>query len=150
MPLTRGGGWHCGCWPVPGRGRAIFGGMLVPGLRRASAILLVAFLLMLVGAAHGQDGFRIVYDVDRSRPDRARITGRVANERSDEVFEVSVTAEALDSRGKVVARGIAYVDSRIAGGDARPFSVNVPTPSGAAAFRVVVSSYRAGYGQQGP
>lgn len=124
--------------------------MRLPGPARGSAILLGVLLLALVGVAHGQEGFRIVYDVDRSRPDRARITGRVANERSDEVFEVSLTAEALDGRGKVVARGIAYIDSRIAGGDARPFSVSVPTPPGAATFRVVVSSFRAGYGQQGP
>jgi hypothetical protein len=132
------------------RRRGIFGGMLSPGRGRGSVVLLALVLVALVGAAHGQDGFRIIYDVDRSRPDRARITGRVANERSDEIFEVNVTAEALDSRGKVVARGIAYVDSRIPGGDSRPFSVTVPTPAGASNFRVVVSSYRAGYGQQGP
>jgi hypothetical protein len=129
-------------------GRVIFGVMLVPGLGRATTLLLAVLLLAHVGAAYGQAGFRIVYDVDRSRPDRARITGRVANERSDEVFDVNVTAEALDSRGKVVARGIAYVDARIASRDSRPFSVIVPTPPGATAFRVVVGSFRAGYGQQ--
>jgi hypothetical protein len=107
---------------------------------------------MMVGtdAARAQDGFRITYDVDRSRPDRARLTGRVVNERADDVFEVSVTAEALDARGKVLARGISYVDSRIGRGDGRPFSMSVPTVAGTTSFRVVVSAYRAGLSSQGP
>jgi hypothetical protein len=111
----------------------------------AAAILLV---LLAVGVATAQDGFRITYEVDRSRPDRARLTGRVVNERSEDVFEVSVTAEALDARGKVLARGISYVDSRIGRGDGRPFSMSVPTVAGTTNFRVVVSSFRAGYGNQ--
>lgn len=100
--------------------------------------------------ASAQDGFRITYDVDRSRPDRVRLTGRVVNDRPDDVFEVSVTAEALDARGKVLARGISYVDSRIGRGDGRPFSMSVPTVTGTTSFRVVVSSYRAGFSSQGP
>lgn len=109
-------------------------------------------MLLIVGAgeAAAQDGFRITYEVDRSRPDRARLAGRVVNERADDVFEVSVTAEALDARGKVLARGIVYVDSRIARGDARPFSLSVPTVAGTSSFRVAVSSYRAGFSTQGP
>jgi ABC-type sugar transport system substrate-binding protein len=119
--------------------------------RRLATLVLAAILLALATSpAAAQDGFRVTYDVDRTRPDRARVTGRVANERSDDVFEVSVTAEALDARGKVLGRGITYVDSRIGRGDARPFSVNVPTPPGATSFRAVVSSYRAGFGVQGP
>jgi hypothetical protein len=88
--------------------------------------------------------------VDRSRPDRARLTGKVVNERSDDVFEVHITAEALDSKGKVLARGISYVDSRITRGDGRPFSMSVPTVAGTANFRVIVSSFRAGFSNQGP
>lgn len=113
----------------------------------------VAIVLVLLGAgvAAAQDGFRITYDVDRSRPDRARLTGRVVNERSEDVFDVSVTGEALDARGKVLSRGISYVDSRIGHGDGRPFSMSVPTVAGTTNFRVVVSSFRVGYGQsQGP
>jgi hypothetical protein len=115
------------------------------------ALLLAALLLALVsGEAWAQDGFRVTFDVDRSRPDRARLTGRVLNERADDVFEVSVTAEALDARGKVLARGIAYVDARIGRGDSRPFTASVPVVPGTAGFRVVVSSYRAAFGGQGP
>jgi hypothetical protein len=121
--------------------------MRAPTLRR---VLALTALLVMVGvdASRAQDGFRITYDVDRTRPDRARLTGRVVNERPDDVFEVSVTAEALDARGKVLARGISYVDSRIGRGDGRPFSMSVPTVAGTTNFRVVVSSFRAGYGNQ--
>jgi hypothetical protein len=115
-----------------------------------SLMLAVAFVMSEIDVARAQDGFRITYDVDRSRPDRARLTGRVMNERADDVFEVNVTAEALDAKGKVLARGIAYVDSRIGRGDGRPFSLSVPTVPGTASFRVVVSSFRAGFSSQGP
>jgi hypothetical protein len=122
------------------------------GRCRWIAVLMCAVALGALGAAaaRAQDGFRVTYDVDRTRPDRARVTGRVANERPEDVFEVSVTAEALDARGKVLARGITYVDSRIARGDGRPFSLSVPTVAGTTSFRVAVSSWRAGIGGPGP
>ena len=121
-----------------------------PRLGTLVAALATVLVLLDADGARAQDGFRITYEVDRSRPDRARLTGRVVNERSDDVFEVNVTAEALDARGKVLARGIAYVDSRIGRGDTRPFSMSVPTVPGTTNFRVVVSSYRAGLSTQGP
>jgi hypothetical protein len=120
----------------------------------ARALTLLALLLGLLAApALAQDGFRLTYDVDDSRPGKARLTGKLTNERPQEVFEVSVTAEALDARGKVLARGISYVDSRIGRGDSRPFAVSVPTVPGATGYRVVVSSFRLGFGgssNQGP
>jgi len=122
--------------------------MLAPrGLVRA---LLALAIVLSASSALAQSGFRISYDVDQSRPDKARVNGRVANERSQDVFEVSITAEALDARGKVLARGISYVDSRIGRGDSRPFSVTVPTVPGVTEFRVVVSAYRMGFANQGP
>ena len=113
-------------------------------------VIVLAVLLLLAAEARGQDGFRITYEVDRTRAERARLTGRIVNERSEDVFEVSVTGEALDAKGKVLARGIAYVDSKIARGDGRPFSMSVPTVAGTANYRVVVSSFRAGFATQGP
>jgi len=113
-------------------------------------VIVLAVLLLITVEASGQDGFRITYEVDRTRAERARLTGRIVNERSEDVFEVSVTGEALDARGKVLARGIAYVDSKIARGDGRPFSMSVPTVAGTANYRVVVSSFRAGFGSQAP
>ena len=61
-----------------------------------------------------------------------------------------MTAEALDAKGKVLAKGIAYVDARIARGDGRTFSMSVPTVAGTSDFRVVVSSFRLGMAPQGP
>ena len=113
-------------------------------------VIVLAVLLLLTAEARGQDGFRITYEVDRTRAERARLTGRIVNERPEDVFEVSVTGEALDAKGKVLARGIAYVDSKIARGDGRPFSMSVPTVAGTANYRVVVSSFRAGLGSQAP
>jgi len=120
------------------------------GSLAGAVALAVWFVALGAGAADAQDGFRITYEVDRSRVERARLTGRVVNERAEDVFEVSVTAEALDARGKVLSRGITYVDARIARGDGRAFSVSVPVVTGTASFRVVVSSYRAGGAGQGP
>ena len=122
----------------------------MPASRRR-VIAVVAFLVALAAPrAHAQDGFRITYEVDQSKPGKARVAGRVANERGQDVFEVSVTAEALDARGRVLARGISYVDSRIAPGDSRAFAVSVPSVAGVSGFRVVVSSFRAGFSNQGP
>jgi hypothetical protein len=115
-----------------------------------AAVLLVAGVFLSVGPALAQNGFRVTYDVDRTRPDRARVTGRVVNERAEDVFEVNMTAEALDAKGKVLSKGIAYVDSKIARGDTRAFSMSVPTVAGTTDFRVVVSSFRAGMAPQGP
>jgi hypothetical protein len=112
-------------------------------------VVLAGLVLALAAPAHAQQGFRVTYDVDQSRPDKARITGRVVNERTQDVFEVNVTAEALDARGRVLARGISYVDARIPPSDSRPFSMSVPTVPGTTGFRVVVSSYRTG-AYQGP
>jgi hypothetical protein len=112
-------------------------------------VALIGLLAALFAPAHAQEGFKITYEVDHSRPEKARLNGQIANERSQDVLEVSVTAEALDGRGRVLARGITYVDARIGRGETRPFSVSVPTVPGTATYRVVVSSYRAGY-NQGP
>jgi hypothetical protein len=117
---------------------------------RRLAVLLLSLALSVPSVAAAQDGFRITYEVDRTRPDRARLTGRVVNERAADVYEVSVTGEALDARGKVLARGITYVDSRITRGDGRAFSLSVPTTAAVTEFRVVVSSFRAAFGNQGP
>jgi hypothetical protein len=114
----------------------------MPSLLRASSLLVL--VLGFAATALAQDGFRITYEVDRSRPDQARLVGQVVNERGGEVVDVSVTAEALDARGRVLARGITYVDSRIGSGDSRPFVAAVPVVPGVAKYRVRVSSFRSG------
>jgi hypothetical protein len=113
-------------------------------VRGLALALLTLSVVLLVPPALAQSGFRITFEVDDSRPGRARLNGRLTNERPNDVFEVSVTAEALDANGKVVARGISYVDARIARGDTRSFSVTVPAVPGTTSYRVVVSSFRSG------
>jgi hypothetical protein len=113
-------------------------------LASRALVLLALAVLLAAPAALAEDGFRITYEVDTSRPGRTRINGKVTNERSFDVFEVSVTAEALDARGKVVARGISYVDVRLNHGDTRTFSVTVPAVPGTTGYRVIVSSFRTG------
>jgi len=130
--------------------------MVVRVLVRGTFALALALLIAAAGLglsvepARAQNGFRVTYDVDRTRADRARVTGRVVNERSEDVFEVSVTAEALDAKGKILSKGIAYVDSKISRGDGRAFSMSVPTVAGTTDFRVVVSNFRTGMAPQGP
>jgi hypothetical protein len=122
-----------------------------PAARAFLLVLTTVALALSAGPSEGQDGFRITYDVDRtSRPGKVQVVGRVANDGLRDVFEVNVTAEALDGRGKVLARGITYVDSKIARGDSRPFVTVVPDVPGVVRFRVAVSSYRSGLGGESP
>ena len=122
--------------------------MLAP--RGFALALITLAVAILVAPALAQQGFKISYEVDDSRPGRARLNGKLTNERGDDVFDVSVTAEALDAKGTVVARGISFVDARIARGDSRMFSVTVPSVPGATTFRVMVSSFRPGISSQTP
>jgi hypothetical protein len=107
-------------------------------------------VLMFAVAAEAQN-FRISYDVDRvARPGQVVVRGNVFNEGPTDCFDVSVTAEALGSTGKVVASGVTYVDSRIARGDTKPFMAVVPSVPTATRYRVAVSSFRAGFTFQAP
>jgi hypothetical protein len=102
--------------------------------------------IALAVAAGAQESFRVTYTVDRSNPEQVQITGTVFNDSMQDVFDVSVTAEALDGRGKVVARGIAYVGARIPGRGSAPFVCKVPPVAAAAQYRAAVSAFRAGMG----
>jgi hypothetical protein len=110
----------------------------------------VGAALLVAGAAEAQN-FRITYDVDRTaRPGQVLVKGNVVNDGPSDCFDVSVTAEALASSGKVVASGVTYVDSRIARGESRPFVALVPSAPAATRYRVGVSSFRAGFTFQAP
>jgi hypothetical protein len=110
----------------------------------------VLTVLMFSATAHAQN-FRITYDVDRTaRPGQVAVKGNVVNDGPNDCFDVSVTAEALASGGKVVATGVTYVDSRIGRGESRPFVALVPNAPAATRYRVEVSSFRAGLTFQAP
>jgi hypothetical protein len=101
-------------------------------------------------AADAQQGFRVTYSIDRSSPEQIQLTGTVFNESAQDVFDVSVTAEALDARDKVVARGIAHVSARIPGQGSAPFVCKIPLVAAAVRYRAAVSGFRAGIGAQTP
>lgn len=113
--------------------------------------MLAALIAIAAGVTAGaQETLRVTYEVDRTtRPGQARLNGLVVNEGSAEAVDVSVSAEAINSAGRVVARGVTYVDSRIARGDSRPFLVIVPNAAAAERFRVSATSVR-GFSPQGP
>lgn len=114
------------------------------------AAIIAAALALGAGLAAAQDGLRVTYDVDRTtRPGQARLNGRVVNDGGADAVEVSVHAEALNAAGRVVGRGVTYVDSRIARGDSRTFLVIVPNAAAAERFRVTATSVR-GFTPQGP
>jgi hypothetical protein len=123
------------------------GGPRHRGLRLVAA--LVVALVVPLASASAED-FRITHTVDRSGAEHILITGVVFNDARQEVLDVSVTAEALDAKGKVLARGIAYVSGRIPGQSSAPFTAKVPAVASATRFRVSVSSFRAGLGTQAP
>ena len=112
-------------------------------------IIAASLLASLTLPARAQDGFSVTYEVDQSTTGRVQLTGQVVNGRGDDVFDVYVTAEALDRKGRMVASGIAYVEGRINRGDSRPFVVVVPAVAGASRYRVSVTSFRS-MGMQAP
>ena len=124
--------------------------------RPAGRLWLVALgagvLAALVGAGAAEaQNFRITYDVDRTtRPGQVLVKGKVTNDGPSDCFDVSVTAEALGSGGKVVASGVTYVDSRIGRGESKPFVALVPSVAAATRYRVEVTTFRAGMTFQGP
>jgi hypothetical protein len=122
-------------------------------MRRAGARLtrIVAALAAAVAiAADAQQGFRVTYNIDRSNPGQIQIAGTVFNDSAQDAFDVSVTAEALDARDKVVARGIAHVSARIPSQGSAPFVCKVPLMPAAVRYRAAVSGFRAGTGTQTP
>ena len=118
---------------------------------RLSSIVVAAGTVLICAVGAEAQNFRISYDVDRvARPGQVVVRGNVLNEGPSDCFDVSVTAEALGSGGKVVASGVTYVDSRIGRGDSKPFMAVVPSVPTATRYRVEVSSFRAGFTFQAP
>ena len=113
---------------------------------------IVAALAVVVAslATEAQETFRVIYNVDLGNPEQVQLIGTVFNDAMQDVFDVSVTAEALDARGKVVARGIAHVGARIPGRGSASFVCKVPLVAAAVRYRAAVSAFRTGAGPQAP
>jgi hypothetical protein len=112
------------------------------------AVLLI-IVASAVGAAYGQAPapFRLTHTVDRSNQAQVIVTGRVFSDARADAIDVYVTAEALDSAGKVVASGVSYVGT-IASGSSAAFVIKVPGGRPVATFRVLVTSFRFGFANQ--
>jgi hypothetical protein len=113
-------------------------------------VMAAALVVVAVGFVQAQEAFRVTFEVDRTNPEQAQVAGTVSNESAQEMLDVSVTAEALDARGKVVARGITYVTPRIPGRGSVPFVAKVPNVPSAVRYRASVSSFRPGMSSQAP
>jgi hypothetical protein len=110
------------------------------GAGRLTVIVAALAAIALSMAAAAQESVRVTYTVDRSNPEQIQIAGIVFNDSPQDVFDVSVTAEALDGRGKVVARGIAYVGAHWPGRGSAPSSAR--SAGGAAAqYRAPLSAH---------
>lgn len=114
------------------------------------AVAAALLLVLSPAAALAQSGFQVSFDVDRGRPDKVQLVGSVRNDSPSDVFDVNVTAEALDRNGRVVASGITYVEGRITPGERKPFVAVIPVAPGAVRYRAEVTSFRAGFGYQAP
>ena len=118
------------------------------GRWRAIFTVAVAVLVVLPGLGQAQFPFHVAYTVERGGAGPVRVSGRVLNESGQEVFDVYVTAEALDAGGKVLGRGLAFVSAAIPARGVVPFAISIPAAQNAASFRVRVSNFRQGFGQQ--
>ncbi|HYE90540.1 MAG TPA: FxLYD domain-containing protein [Terriglobales bacterium] len=126
--------------------------MTRPGLgvlcRLSVVLALVLAVFAAPAAAQGQSSaFRIAHTVDKSAPAQVAVSGRVFNDGRADAVDVYVTAEALDSAGKVIASGVSYVGG-VPAGSSTTFSLKVPAARAAASFRVIVSSFRFGFAVQ--
>jgi hypothetical protein len=126
---------------MPGEGSTHIG-------RRRAIFTAAAALVLLPDLGRAQNPFQLSYTVERGGSGPARVQGRVVNESNVDVFDVSVTAEALDAGGKVLGRGLVFVSSSIPPRGVVPFAISVPAAQAAASFRVRVSSFRQGFGPQ--
>ena len=84
--------------------------------------------------------------MEKSGPISTEVAGQVVNNSRLDAFDVYITVEALDDKGKVVARGLTHVGSLIRASASEAFVAKVPVVPGIASYRVHVSSFRFGLG----
>lgn len=113
-------------------------------------ICLVGVLLAYAAPGATQAHFRITYDVQSLDAKAIMLEGRVFNDTGRDALDVWITAEALNASGKVLARGIAFVNSSISRGGSAPFEAKLPAAEDVKTFRITVTSYRWGSEVQSP
>ncbi len=118
-------------------------------LRPSYPSLTVVLLVLLVpglALAQGARNFGLSWNVQKSGPTGAEVAGRVVNDSRLDAFDVYVTVEALDDKGKVVARGLTHVSPLIRASASETFVAKVPAVPGVVSYRALVSSFRFGLG----
>ena len=115
--------------------------------RRLSAVVVLLVALAAFQAAAQTTPFRITHTIDKGTQAQVTVSGRVFNDARAYAIDVYVTAEALDIAGKIVASGVSYVGT-VPAGNSAAFLVKVPSARNAANMRVLVTSFRFGFGGQ--
>lgn len=108
---------------------------------------LVVALVAMPAAGQPPSPFRITHTIDKGTQAQVTVTGRVFNDARADAIDVYVTAEALDSAGKIVASGVSYVGT-VPAGSSGAFAIKVPAARNAASFRVLVTGFRFGFAVQ--
>jgi hypothetical protein len=112
--------------------------------------LLLALGVLIVELASAQNGFKVVQGEVRTTPTHVEVPGTVVNQTRGEALDVSITVEAVNPAGKVVARGISFVSSRLVPGGSAEFVAKVPVVPGVNGYRAKVTSFRFLQSLQGP
>ena len=112
-----------------------------------SVFLTLTIALVVLPAAAQTTPFRITHTVDKGAQAQVTITGRVFNDARADAVDVYVTAEALDTTGKIIASGVSYVGT-VNAGTSGSFVIKVPAARTAANFRVLVTGFRFGFAVQ--
>jgi len=110
-------------------------------MKTVLGISLLGLVLVLVGRSFGQGHFRITYTPRTPEAAGVTLDGRVFNDAENDVLDVWVTAEGLDTSGKVLATGITFVILIPRRGSAT-FVAKLPVAEGIDRFRLAVTSYR--------
>jgi hypothetical protein len=117
---------------------------------RFGRVLVALVLLLGDTVAWAQAGFRVSHSVARTLPTYVEVAGSVVNEARADAVDVSVTVEAIGSGGKVLARGITFVASRLPQSATAPFTAKIPVVQGVTGYRATVTTYRFVQNVEGP
>ncbi|MBI1845372.1 MAG: hypothetical protein HY294_16360 [Candidatus Rokubacteria bacterium] len=114
--------------------------------------VLLAMAVMIAGVAPAQTPgqappFRITFNVDHPQTgSNIRLVGRIFNTGKLEARNVTLTGEAVDAAGNLVASGATYVGI-VAEDRSTGFVIPMPQSPRAVSYRVVVTGYQLGFTQ---
>ncbi|HXJ77186.1 MAG TPA: hypothetical protein VMS64_00725 [Candidatus Methylomirabilis sp.] len=104
---------------------------------------LIAVVVFFACQSVGQAHFRITYSPRPQETSSVTLDGRVSNDADNDVLDVWVTVEGLDTSGKVLTTAITYVLLIPRHGSAT-FVAKLPVAEGIQSFHLAVTSYRDG------